>query len=316
MLIRALLSANLVPQEQYRRTARVYPVWPICVKAYPQDLLRLPAGCASLIIRLMIQTWKIGKKLVREIHLDDSSSLDAVSRQLQDGYYSTFRTYSGCTRVIGLSAHLKRLPDLDASSLRRQLIHLLEPFHSTEARVRVTQTYAGQIYVSIEPFKLFPRWVYKKGVRVETVSVYRDDPRIKSTTFIGQSEKERRYIVKEGVFEGLLVKNGRILEGMTSNFFYVIDGILYTAQRGILLGVTRRSVIRVARESGMEVRYRPLKLNQLSVLNEAFITSSSRGIVPVIQIDDAKVGRGRVEAITKRLSYAYKEYVIKKTEVI
>jgi len=277
----------------------------------------------------MVKTWKIGKKLVKEIHFDDETSLDAVSRQLQDGYYSTFRTYSGCTRVIGLSAHLKRLPNLDGSSLHRQLIHLLEPFRSTEARVRVTQTYGGQTYISIEPLKLLPVWVYEKGVRVATTSFYRDDPRIKSTTFISQSAQERKHIAKEGVFEALLVKNGRILEGMTSNFFYIIrperreaqskgaqHGILYTAQRGILLGVTRRTVIRAARESGVEVRYKPLRLNQLSAPNEAFITSSSRGIVPVIQIDDVKVGRGSVGAITKRLLAAYEEYVFKKAEKI
>ena len=182
--------------------------------------------------------------------------------------------------------------------------------------MRVTQTYGGQFYISIEPLKLLPAWVYEKGVRVATTSVYRDAPRIKSTTFISQSEQERKLIAKEGVFEALLVKNGRILEGMTSNFFYIIDGVLSTAQRGILLGVTRRTVIRAARSSGVEVRYKPLKLNQLSALNEAFITSSSRGIVPIVQIDHVKVGRRRVGAITKRLIGAYDEYVFNKAETI
>jgi hypothetical protein len=45
-----------------------------------------------------------------EIHLLDEASLDAITRQLPEGYYSTFRTYDGCTRVIGLTAHLRRLP--------------------------------------------------------------------------------------------------------------------------------------------------------------------------------------------------------------
>jgi len=264
----------------------------------------------------MIQTWKLENISIKEIHFDDETSLDAISRQLPDGYYSTFRTYDNCTRVLGLSAHLRRLPNLDASSLRRQLIHLLESFHSAEARVRVTLTFGGQLYVSMEPLKLPPRKVYEKGVYVETTETRRDTPRVKSTTFIGQSADKRKHIAKEGIFEALLVKNGRILEGMTSNFFYVLDGLLFTARQDILLGVTRRTVIRAARGRGVDMRYRSLKLDQLAALDEAFITSSSRGIVPVVQIDDVKVEEGSVGVKTKMLMTAYDEYVFKHAEKI
>ncbi|MCI0555163.1 MAG: aminotransferase class IV, partial [Anaerolineae bacterium] len=246
--------------------------------------------------------------------------LDAVTRQLPDGWYSTFRTYDSCTRVVGLSAHLKRLPHADASSLRSSLIRLLEPFRPNEARIRVMETRAREFYISIEPLKVLPREVYEKGVHVETTTLQRNDPRIKSTAFISASDEERKHIAQEGIFEALLVKNGKILEGMTSNFFYVgqIDNLSYlgTAQRDILLGVTRRMVIRAAWGRGVEVRYRPLRLDQLSLVREAFITSSSRGIVPVIQIDDAVLGEGRPGQITKELMSAYEEYVIRKAERI
>jgi branched-chain amino acid aminotransferase len=66
----------------------------------------------------------------------------------------------------------------------------------------------------------------------------------------------------------------------------------------------------------VEVRYRPLRLDQLSRVEEAFITSSSRGVVPVVQIDDAKVGQGRVGETTKSLTQAYDEYVMKHAERI
>ncbi|NTU55816.1 MAG: hypothetical protein HGA79_06170, partial [Anaerolineales bacterium] len=46
----------------------------------------------------MIRTWKITKTKAEEIHFPDSASLDAITRQLPDGYYSTFRTYDACTR--------------------------------------------------------------------------------------------------------------------------------------------------------------------------------------------------------------------------
>ncbi len=264
----------------------------------------------------MIRTWKITRQKAEEIAFVNRSSLDAVTRQLPEGYYSTFRTYDGGRRVLGLASHFQRLPTTDASLLRRNLNQLLEPFRPGEARIRVMMTKRGQIFIAIEPLVPLPREVYEKGVRVETTTIQRIDPRAKSTTFIAESDAERKHIAQKGIFEALLVKNGRILEGMTSNFFYVIDNVLHTARRDILLGVTRRTVIRVARGRGIEVRYRPLKLDQLSAVSEAFITSSSRGIVPVIQIDDVTVGEGRVGELTKQLSAAYEAYVIQKAESI
>ncbi|MBI4759865.1 MAG: aminotransferase class IV [Chloroflexota bacterium] len=264
----------------------------------------------------MIRTWQITARGTREIHLSNASSLDEVTRQLPEGYYTTFRTYDSCTRVIGLKAHFNRLPNADASLLRRSLRLLLEPYRPGEARVRLMETKQGRFYISIEPLKLPPPEVYERGVCVETVTLQRTNPREKSTAFIGASEEERRKLVQRGIFEALLVRNGRILEGMTSNFFYVLDGVLHTARRGILLGVTRTMVIRAARGAGVEVRYKPLKLDQLPAVKEAFITSSSRGVVPVIQIDEVTVGEGRVGALTKQLSAAYEAYVRKKAETI
>lgn len=264
----------------------------------------------------MISLYKIQKSQAQPQTLPDMSSLDAITRQLPDGFYSTFRTYDGCTRVIGLTAHLRRLPNIDASTLRRKLLPLLEPYSATEARVRVMETKQGELYIAIEPLKILPPDIYQAGVRVETTSVQRHDPRIKSTTFISASEEERKHLAQAGIFEALLVKNRKILEGMTSNFFYIIDEVLYTAQRDILLGVTRTMVIRAARSQGIEVRYRPLKLDQLPAVDEAFITSSSRGIVPVIQIDTIKVGQGYVGALTKKLMQAYADYVSAKAELI
>jgi branched-chain amino acid aminotransferase len=269
----------------------------------------------------MIRTWKITKTKLDELRFDDNSSLDEVTRQLPDGWYSTFRTYDSCTRVIGLSAHLKRLPHADASLLRASLIRLLEPYRADEARVRVMETRSGEFYISIEPLRTLPREVYENGVLVETTALERNDPRIKSTAFIATSDEERRHIAKEGIFEALLVKNGRILEGMTSNFFYIVgrDDIprcVCTARNDILLGVTRTMVIRAARGRGVEVRYRPLRLDQLSRVEEAFITSSSRGVVPVVQIDDVMISGGGVGEVTRMLMSAYEEYVLKHAENI
>lgn len=269
----------------------------------------------------MIPTWQITPTKNVKLGLE-LSSLDAITRQLPDGYYSTFRTYAGGTRVLGLTSHLRRLyspvsrPALDVSALRRQLLALLEPFRPDEARVRVVMTQQGQIFVAIEPLKPLPFEVYEIGVHAETTGIQRHSPRLKSTAFVGASQEERKHIAQEGIFEALLVKNGRILEGMTSNFFYVQHTVLRTAQRDVLLGVTRKTIIHLSRGRGLEVRYQSLKLNQLSEVSEAFITSSSRGVVPVTQIDKVTIGQGRPGQFTRMLMTAYDQYVLEHAEKI
>ena len=284
----------------------------------------------------MIQTWRITPTQNTKLKTD-ASSLDEVTRQIPSGYYSTFRTFHGCTRVLGLESHLRRLyepvsrPEVDESLLRRQLSTLLEPYHPDEARVRAIMTKDGQAYLAIEPFKLLPPEVYKKGVRVETTELQRQHPRLKSTSFIGRSDSERKHIAQEGIFEALLVRDGKILEGMTSNFFYIPHAsstgkqalpsaqreiVLCTARDNILLGITRETVIEIARSRGLDVKYQPLERNEITEIREAFITSSSRGVVPVIQIDQVTIGQGNPGPLTKQLIAAYDEYVIQRAEKI
>ena len=309
-----------------------------------------------------VRVWHITQTNTIPVHLLDLTSLDAVTRQLPGGYYSTFRTYDECSRVLGLTSHLHRLtdpvstPDVDAATLRRELRRVLEGYRPGEARVRAVMTQQGQAYLALEPLQLLPQEVYEKGVRVETTELQREHPRLKSTGFIGRSDSERKHIAQEGIFEALLTKEGVILEGMTSNFFYVQytraveeyrdfseqkewrqsathaveagasstlaakgtprSAQLCTAREDILLGVTRQTVIEIARGRGLDVTYKPLKRDQLTAVVEAFITSSSRGIVPVIQIDEFKVGEGRPGPITRELMTAYEGYVLENAEPI
>ena len=294
-------------------------------------------------MKFMIRAWQV--KPTQNIKLDlKAMSLDALTRQLPEGYYSTFRTFDGCRRVLGLGAHLRRLyepvarPDVDESYLRRQLLALLESYRPDEARVRLIMTKGGEVYIVGEPLKALPREVYETGVRVETTELHRDHPRLKSTAFIAVSDAERKHIAQEGIFEALLVKNGKILEGMTSNFFYVrysraerseersmqraqskpapYNVVLFTAQHDILLGITRKTVLEMARGRGIEVKYEPLPREDISIVKEAFITSSSRGVVPVIEIDEIPIGQGRPGPVTKELRVVYDQYVMDHAESI
>jgi branched-chain amino acid aminotransferase len=274
----------------------------------------------------MTRVWELSTTIgAKEIGLPDTSTLDAITRQLPQGFYSTFRTFDGGKRVLGLQAHLQRLYEpaamqqinvsVTADRLRKDLAGILLGY-SDEVRVRLILTKEGQFYVVIEALKPLPSEIYLHGVKVVTLEVQRENPRLKSTAFISSSKSERAEISRRNIFEALLVHNGSILEGMTSNFLYVRDGKLGTARHNILLGVTRRTVLRVARRSGVEILYKALKLEQIPALSEAFLTSSSRGIVPIIQIDDIRVGEGSPGPMTSDLMELYSKYVVQHAEPI
>lgn len=249
-----------------------------------------------------------------------AGSLDELSRRLPQGLYSTLRTFGARTRVLDLARHLARLyapaaqmkirPALPAEALRQVLAGLLAGGTAQgEARVRISLSTeagsAGALFIAIEPLQLPAPQVYQHGVRAVTTSLERATPRLKTTAFIGSSQPERSALAAAGAFEALMVRNGRILEGLTSNFYYLLDGQLGTARRGVLLGVTRRQVLRLARELGLPVRYRALRVAQLGEISEAFISSSSRGIVPLVAIDDRPVGQGTPGVLTRRLMARY-----------
>jgi branched-chain amino acid aminotransferase len=223
-----------------------------------------------------------------------------------------------------LQAHLDRLykpakelklkPSTDEITLRKQIAKLTKEYLPNESRLRLILTKdKGSLYIAIQKFERLPDSIYQNGVHVITSEMTRSDPRIKDTAFILKSAEERKSVSKD-VFEILLTKDGKIYEGMTSNFYTVFDSSLITAQRGILLGVTRKAILKLAKEQGMNIIYRSPTLAEK--FNEAFLTSSSRGVVPIVSMDGKPIGQGRVGAWTKRLSQAYQEYVKQRSEEI
>ena len=254
-----------------------------------------------------------------------ASSLDLITGSLPQGFYTTFSTLAHGTRVLGLQAHLDRLyhpakefklhTAVTETVLRQRIAEIVKDNLPHESRVRlILAKDSGEIFVLVQFFKSLPESVYSEGVHVITSTVERSDPRIKGTDFITKSAEQRKLVGKD-VFEILLTHNGKILEGMTSNFYGIIASEkIVTAQKGILLGVTRRAVLRIARGQGMSIEYRSPRVGEK--FDEAFLTSSSRGVVPIISIDDVPVGQGRVGDWTKILSKAYQAYVQERSEKI
>lgn len=276
-----------------------------------------------------ILVYKITRSETEQLQFD-LPDFDAITIELPAGLYTTFRTYAERTKVIGLHSHLARLY-LPAKiqgivpAVRRQddfreiLSALLKRLdHDHEARLRLildTSLEQGTMYVLVQPMRTLPDEVYKNGVRLELSKSHREQPSLKQTEFISTSSSERKRVSSE-IFEILLTNRGRILEGMTSNFFYIRGGVLCTAGRGVLMGVTRQTVLALAKQEEIEICHKALVLKELSSVEEAFITSSSRGVVPVVQIGEQQIGNGQVGEMTRRLMTLYEREVLSIAEEI
>lgn len=253
-----------------------------------------------------------------------AKSFDDISRKLPQGVYSTFRTYDSSKKVIGLTSHLMRLyvpskntsmpPVVSELELRRILRGLLIPFRPDDTKIRISLLPTGrfgEIYLMIEKFYPPENSIYRNGVRTITSKIGRDTPRIKTTSFIEKTSSERAKIAKNQIYEILMIKNDAILEGFTSNFFTVLHNKIITANTSILLGVTRKIMIRLLRTLNYDIEFRPVKISELPDASETFITSSSRGIVSVVAVDDQIIGDGIPGIIAGQLNSEYQNYVMK-----
>ncbi|NPA07127.1 MAG: hypothetical protein GXO54_06980 [Chloroflexi bacterium] len=250
-------------------------------------------------------------------------SLDDATRLLPPGFYTTFRTFDHKRRVLGLRQHLRRLyaplsgpPPVSPAMLRSGLRRALAAFPEDEARVRLVMVPDDAVYALLEPLPHWPPEIYSHGVATIVVPLERPRPWEKRTDFIRQRAQLIALMRARGAFEALMAPRGRIREGLTSNFFWIRDGILHTAKQFVLRGVTRQAVLQVAREMDIPRRYRALPVEDIPSLDEAFLTSSSRGIVPIVRIDEHIVGSDRPGPLTRQLMDGYTRYVQTRAERI
>ena len=101
---------------------------------------------------------------------------------------------------------------------------------------------------------------------------------------------------------------GRILEGISSNFYAVLKGVLRTAGEGVLEGITRHIVLQEAADV-ISIDYHPIRASDLTQVGETFITSSSREVMPVVQIDAQIIGAGRPGPVSQTLLKKYRAYL-------
>jgi branched-chain amino acid aminotransferase len=252
-----------------------------------------------------------------------------------DSVFETIRTYGG--RPFELDRHLSRLArssgavfiDLPVSTevLAREIGECIQAAGNAESYVRVMLTRgsgelgidpalsAGALRVIIvAPLQPPPEEAYNAGIGAVTFATRRvADGTAVAGAKIGNylvSVLGMRAARARGAAEALIVDgDGRIVEGATSNVFFVERGALVTPPEdtGILPGITRGVVLDVARELGIGVTLRAPRVDE--VFDEVFISSSIRELLSVVRLDGKPVGGGAPGPVFRRILAAFRDRV-------
>ncbi|HLV35533.1 MAG TPA: aminotransferase class IV [Spirillospora sp.] len=254
---------------------------------------------------------------LRDVNYTADSLRDAAQYE-PDGIYTVTNTYN-TFQTLKLDAHLDRLEDsaaregiplkLDRARLRQALREMIASAGFGDVRFRVTVPRArpDHFIITLEPFAQPSPALVSGGVRCVTApGLMRRNPTAKTNDWIADRSS---FELPSGIYEGLLVAdNGCILEGFSSNFYAILGGELRTAGQDVLPGIAQQIVFTVAPEI-IIVRRDAVCLADIPHLNEAFITSSSRGVIPVIEIDGQPIGDGTPGPRTMAIRRAYNKWV-------
>ena len=206
---------------------------------------------------------------------------------------------------------------LDRRTLRSALRSMLKEAGWENARFRLTVSFAqGEpiVFVAMESF-VFPYAREKKhGVRCVTApGVARLQPETKSSRWMSQRETWSTNLEEDVHTSLLLGERGEILEGFGSNVYAILDGVLRTATEGVLPGTSQRIVLAVAPEL-VKVETTPVLLEEIPRLEEAFLSSNSRSLLPIVQIDEHTIGDGTPGPQTRALQQAYDRWIEERIE--
>jgi branched-chain amino acid aminotransferase len=165
------------------------------------------------------------------------------------------------------------------------------------------------IIIITDSLSLYPESMYENGLEVITVSVrvppaQAIDPRVKSLGKYINNIMAKFLANQYGAGEGLMLTvDGYVAEATGDNLFIVSDGAIYTppASVGILEGITRNTVIELARQQGYKVEERMMTLYDVYNADEAFLTGTAAEMIPMVKLDGRTIGTGKPGPITKHL---------------
>ncbi len=253
-----------------------------------------------------------------------------------DGIFETMRCYGG--KIFKLSEHLARLfhsaktvnikVPYSGIKLAKAVNKTLEFNKSKDAYARITVTrgesafslaggaeIGSNVVITVKEFTGYPGRFYSSGITAKISQIRQNEKsdlsKIKSANFLNHI-LARIDAQNEGFDEAILMNiAGDVAEAVTSNIFLIKKEALITPSldSGILPGITRSAVIRIALNLGMKVRERRVSRKELLSADEIFLTNSLAEILPVVKIGSVKVGAGCPGRITKLLHKAYRQMV-------
>ncbi len=157
---------------------------------------------------------------------------------------------------------------------------------------------------------VYPKSFYQKGAKVITFKGVRIFPNVKSLNYL-QGINVLNKVKKQGIHEALYADGEKIYEGVTSNFFAVIKDKIITPKENILLGITRQVVLDLAKNLNIKIVERDIYLKEIKNFDSAFITSSNRGIMPVVKINNIVLNRGKISEVIRNLMIEFENLVYK-----
>lgn len=248
---------------------------------------------------------------------------------LADGVFETMKARNG--KVFHLDRHLMRIDGAlrtlgipQPPELRDWVDTAIRAAHVADATIRLTVSRgvaAGgvgvpsdpvpTVVVTVAPPPAFGAAIYETGLTAHVASGRRNEHSITAglktlayTDAVAALIEARTAGADEVLF---LDTAGHCSEASASNLFALIGGRLVTPPTSCaaLPGITRAAVIELAAELGVAVDERPFDLDELNGADEAFLTSSLRGIVPLVRVDGRAIGSGTPGALTQRVMTAY-----------
>jgi len=251
-----------------------------------------------------------------------------------EGVYETLRTYNG--QPFLFERHMQRLRKsagmlalsvpiddaaIDARFRETMRAAKLGDAPDREAYIRILVTRGvgeltydpaatpnPSIIVIVKPHVAPSREVFERGVTVALVPIVRNhpgsvNPLIKSNNLLNNALAMQEAF-RRGGFEGVMRNyRGELAECTQSNLFIVKNGAALTPpiDAGLLPGITRAFLFEVGDERGIPVREAVLRDEDLFGADEAFLTSTTREVVPIVKVDDRAIGAGAPGPITRAL---------------
>jgi branched-chain amino acid aminotransferase len=252
---------------------------------------------------------------------------------LADGVFETMRVHRGV--VFRLDRHLSRLTTglvtlgIPApASLGAWVLAALRSFDGPDASIRMTVTRGigpsgvappdhtrPTVVVMLSSMPVFPPAVYSDGLSAHVAAGRRNEhattaglKTLAYTDAVVALLEAQRTGANEALF---LDTQSHCSEASSSNLFVWIGGALVTPPTSCaaLPGITRAAVLEIARQLGMRSEERVMTLDELFAADEAFLTSSLRGVAPLVKVDGRTIGAGAPGEVTKRLAREYTDLV-------